>query len=159
MGFNWILFFLMPLRQIHGGRSLWEAKDNRKWGHDKYEEITLHEKHYEEVIIFKVLCGQAFLFVQLSFFWHSCLKFRGGLLRVIIAAEVKVEALITEDMFEETGQDIMTVAIKIRCLRGLWEGEAPKSMNVPIKAMRHLPKCKINSKYRLHFLKFAGHMI
>ncbi|KAG5026056.1 Protein MLN51 [Glycine soja] len=35
-------------RQIHGGRSLWEAKDNRKWGHDKYEEITLHEKHYEE---------------------------------------------------------------------------------------------------------------
>ncbi|KAL5160573.1 Protein MLN51 [Glycine soja] len=35
-------------RRIHGERSLWESKDDRKWGHDKFEEITLHEKHHEE---------------------------------------------------------------------------------------------------------------
>ncbi|PPS11161.1 hypothetical protein GOBAR_AA09476 [Gossypium barbadense] len=30
------------------GRNLWESKDDRKWGHDKFEEMTLQEKHYEE---------------------------------------------------------------------------------------------------------------
>ncbi|XP_047152405.1 protein MLN51 homolog [Vigna umbellata] len=35
-------------RRIHGGgRRLWESKDDKKWGHDKFEQI-LHEKHYEE---------------------------------------------------------------------------------------------------------------
>ncbi|QCE02070.1 protein CASC3 [Vigna unguiculata] len=35
-------------RWIHGGgRRLWESKDDKKWGHDKFEQI-LHEKHYEE---------------------------------------------------------------------------------------------------------------
>ncbi|XP_050384715.1 protein MLN51 homolog [Argentina anserina] len=35
-------------RRIHGGRKLWESKDDKKWGHDKFEEITLHERHHEE---------------------------------------------------------------------------------------------------------------
>ncbi|XWS19029.1 hypothetical protein CRYUN_Cryun32bG0095800 [Craigia yunnanensis] len=35
-------------RKTHGGRKLWESKDDRKWGHDKFEEMTLQEKHYEE---------------------------------------------------------------------------------------------------------------
>ncbi|XVE88952.1 hypothetical protein DITRI_Ditri19aG0111000 [Diplodiscus trichospermus] len=35
-------------RRTHGGRKLWESKDDRKWGHDKFEEMTLQEKHYEE---------------------------------------------------------------------------------------------------------------
>ncbi|PRQ50831.1 putative Btz domain-containing protein [Rosa chinensis] len=35
-------------RRTHGGRKLWESKDDRKWGHDKFEEITLHERHHEE---------------------------------------------------------------------------------------------------------------
>lgn len=35
-------------RRTHGGRKLWESKDERKWGHDKFEEITLHERHNEE---------------------------------------------------------------------------------------------------------------
>ncbi|TQD76829.1 hypothetical protein C1H46_037635 [Malus baccata] len=35
-------------RRTHGGRKLWESKDERKWGHDKFEEITLQERHYEE---------------------------------------------------------------------------------------------------------------
>ncbi|XVE52125.1 hypothetical protein DITRI_Ditri02bG0097200 [Diplodiscus trichospermus] len=35
-------------RRMHGGRKLWESKDDRKWGHDKFEEMTLQEKHYEE---------------------------------------------------------------------------------------------------------------
>ncbi|XP_061359557.1 protein MLN51 homolog isoform X2 [Gastrolobium bilobum] len=35
-------------RRIRGGRRLWESKDDRKWGHDKFEEITFHERNYEE---------------------------------------------------------------------------------------------------------------
>ncbi|KAL2338096.1 hypothetical protein Fmac_012542 [Flemingia macrophylla] len=35
-------------RRIPGGRRLWESKDDRKWGHDKFEELTFHERHYEE---------------------------------------------------------------------------------------------------------------
>nr|KYP54224.1 hypothetical protein KK1_000400 [Cajanus cajan] len=35
-------------RRIPGGRRLWESKDDRKWGHDKFEEITFHERRYEE---------------------------------------------------------------------------------------------------------------
>ncbi|GMI82059.1 CASC3/Barentsz elF4AIII-binding protein [Hibiscus trionum] len=34
-------------RRTHGGRKLWESKDDGKWGHDKFEEINLQEKHYE----------------------------------------------------------------------------------------------------------------
>ncbi|GKV10139.1 hypothetical protein SLEP1_g21548 [Rubroshorea leprosula] len=35
-------------RRTHLGRKLWESKDDRKWGHDKFEEMTLREKHYDE---------------------------------------------------------------------------------------------------------------
>ncbi|XP_039005924.1 protein MLN51 homolog isoform X1 [Hibiscus syriacus] len=35
-------------RRTHGGRKLWESKDDRKWGHDKFEEMNLQEKHYEQ---------------------------------------------------------------------------------------------------------------
>ncbi|KAL4279558.1 hypothetical protein GQ457_03G041800 [Hibiscus cannabinus] len=35
-------------RRTHGGRKLWESKDNGKWGHDKFEEMNLQEKHYEQ---------------------------------------------------------------------------------------------------------------
>ncbi|KAI7986711.1 hypothetical protein LOK49_LG14G01853 [Camellia lanceoleosa] len=35
-------------RRTLGGRKLWESKDNRKWGHDKFEEMTLQDRHYEE---------------------------------------------------------------------------------------------------------------
>ncbi|XP_052875707.1 protein MLN51 homolog isoform X2 [Gossypium arboreum] len=35
-------------RQMRGGRKLWESKDDRKWGHDKFEEMTLQGKHYTE---------------------------------------------------------------------------------------------------------------
>ncbi|KAE8700639.1 CASC3/Barentsz eIF4AIII binding, putative isoform 3 [Hibiscus syriacus] len=34
-------------RRTHGGRKLWESKYDRKWGHDKFEEMNLQEKHYE----------------------------------------------------------------------------------------------------------------
>jgi len=37
-------------RRMRGGRRLWESKDDRKWGHDKFEEITLQERHYKEVM-------------------------------------------------------------------------------------------------------------
>ncbi|GFZ04141.1 CASC3/Barentsz eIF4AIII binding protein [Actinidia rufa] len=36
-------------RRTLGGRKLWESKDNKKWGHDKFEEMTLQDRHYEEV--------------------------------------------------------------------------------------------------------------
>jgi len=36
---------------MRGGRRLWESKDDRKWGHDKFEEITLQERQYKEVMI------------------------------------------------------------------------------------------------------------
>ncbi|XP_028105721.1 protein MLN51 homolog isoform X2 [Camellia sinensis] len=35
-------------RRTLGGRKLWESKDNRKWGHDKFEEMTLQDRRYEE---------------------------------------------------------------------------------------------------------------
>ncbi|KAG8483397.1 hypothetical protein CXB51_022231 [Gossypium anomalum] len=35
-------------RRTRGGRKLWESKDDRKWGHDKFEEMTAQEKHYQE---------------------------------------------------------------------------------------------------------------
>ncbi|KAG2722986.1 hypothetical protein I3760_02G152100 [Carya illinoinensis] len=35
-------------RRTHGGRRLWESQDDRKWGHDKFEELTFQERHYEE---------------------------------------------------------------------------------------------------------------
>ena len=28
---------------------MWESKDDRKWGHDKFEELTMHERHHEGV--------------------------------------------------------------------------------------------------------------
>ncbi|KAK7255326.1 hypothetical protein RIF29_28733 [Crotalaria pallida] len=37
-------------RRIRGGRRLWESRDDRKWGHDKFEELTLQERHYDEGI-------------------------------------------------------------------------------------------------------------
>lgn len=39
-------------RRTLGGRKLWESKDDRKWGHDKFEELTMQERHHEEVSIF-----------------------------------------------------------------------------------------------------------
>ncbi|XP_023548003.1 protein MLN51 homolog [Cucurbita pepo subsp. pepo] len=35
-------------RRTHGGRRLWESKDDMKWGHDKFEEMTLQERHRDE---------------------------------------------------------------------------------------------------------------
>ncbi|KAI4325281.1 hypothetical protein MLD38_030694 [Melastoma candidum] len=35
-------------RRIFGGRKLWESKDNRKWGHDKYEEMTIQERRNDQ---------------------------------------------------------------------------------------------------------------
>ncbi|KAI9401839.1 hypothetical protein POPTR_001G178900v4 [Populus trichocarpa] len=35
-------------RRTLGRRKLWESKDNKKWGHDKFEEMTLQERHYEQ---------------------------------------------------------------------------------------------------------------
>ncbi|KAI8544405.1 hypothetical protein RHMOL_Rhmol08G0293900 [Rhododendron molle] len=35
-------------RTLGGGRNLWESRDNKKWGHDKFEEMTLHDRPHEE---------------------------------------------------------------------------------------------------------------
>ncbi|KAF8025571.1 hypothetical protein BT93_F2418 [Corymbia citriodora subsp. variegata] len=35
-------------RRTFGGRKLWESKDERKWGHDKFEEMTMQERRYDE---------------------------------------------------------------------------------------------------------------
>ncbi|CAL5373631.1 unnamed protein product [Camellia sinensis] len=35
-------------RRTLGERKLWESKDDRKWGHDKFEEMTLQERRYEK---------------------------------------------------------------------------------------------------------------
>lgn len=35
-------------RRTFNGRKLWESKDDRKWGHDKFEEMTMQERHYDE---------------------------------------------------------------------------------------------------------------
>ncbi|KAM7480425.1 hypothetical protein LguiA_028638 [Lonicera macranthoides] len=35
-------------RRTLGGKKLWESKDNRKWGHDKFEEMATEESHYDD---------------------------------------------------------------------------------------------------------------
>ncbi|KAI3803417.1 hypothetical protein L1987_31568 [Smallanthus sonchifolius] len=35
-------------RRTLGGRKLWELRDDSKWGHDKFEEMTMHERPYNE---------------------------------------------------------------------------------------------------------------
>ncbi|KAM0017421.1 putative Btz domain, protein MLN51 plant [Helianthus debilis subsp. tardiflorus] len=35
-------------RRTLGGRKLWELRDESKWGHDKFEEMTMHERPYNE---------------------------------------------------------------------------------------------------------------
>ena len=40
----------ITVRRNLGGRNLWESRDDRKWGHDKFfEEITTQERRREEV--------------------------------------------------------------------------------------------------------------
>ncbi|CAH2068013.1 unnamed protein product [Thlaspi arvense] len=34
-------------RRMRGGRRLWQSRDERKWGHDKYEELNTQEKQYD----------------------------------------------------------------------------------------------------------------
>jgi len=61
----------------------------------------------------------SFFFLELFFSNALCLKFRGDLIRVIIVAVAMVEALMPVAMYEEVGEGIIAVAIKIRCLRVL----------------------------------------
>ncbi|XP_074312583.1 protein MLN51 homolog isoform X2 [Silene latifolia] len=35
-------------RRTFGGKKLWESKDERKWGHDKFEELHVQDRRYEE---------------------------------------------------------------------------------------------------------------
>ncbi|KAK1376030.1 Btz domain-containing protein [Heracleum sosnowskyi] len=35
-------------RRTFGGRRLWELKDDKRWGHDKFEEVTMRERSYNE---------------------------------------------------------------------------------------------------------------
>lgn len=35
-------------RRTLGGKKLWESKDDKKWGHDKFEELSMHERHHDE---------------------------------------------------------------------------------------------------------------
>lgn len=35
-------------RRTFGGRKLWESRDDKKWGHDKFEEMNSHERPYEQ---------------------------------------------------------------------------------------------------------------
>lgn len=35
-------------RRTFAGRRLWESKDERKWGHDKFEELNTDNRNYEE---------------------------------------------------------------------------------------------------------------
>ncbi|KAI3712038.1 hypothetical protein L1987_70587 [Smallanthus sonchifolius] len=35
-------------RRTLGGRKLWELRDDSKWGHDKFEEMTVQDRHYYE---------------------------------------------------------------------------------------------------------------
>ncbi|GER27440.1 CASC3/Barentsz eIF4AIII binding [Striga asiatica] len=35
-------------RRMLGGRKLWESKDDMKWGHDKFEELTSQERTHQE---------------------------------------------------------------------------------------------------------------
>ncbi|XP_074275964.1 protein MLN51 homolog isoform X2 [Silene latifolia] len=35
-------------RRTFDGKKLWESKDEKKWGHDKFEELSLQDRHYDE---------------------------------------------------------------------------------------------------------------
>lgn len=43
----YLIFVLF--RRTRGGRKLWESRDDSKWGHDKFEEMTSQERHYDVV--------------------------------------------------------------------------------------------------------------
>lgn len=60
------------VRRTFGGRKLWESKDDWKWGHDKFEELTMEERHYGEV--------SAFSFVL--FLWFLSFSLFPSLLRI-----------------------------------------------------------------------------
>ena len=36
-------------RRMRGGRRLWPSRYERKWGHDKYDEMNTQEKQYDVV--------------------------------------------------------------------------------------------------------------
>lgn len=36
-------------RRTFGNRKLWGSRDDRKWGHDKFEEMNIQDRHHEEV--------------------------------------------------------------------------------------------------------------
>lgn len=42
-------FLYIMIRRNLGARNLWESKDDRKWGHDKFEEMTTQETPFGEV--------------------------------------------------------------------------------------------------------------
>lgn len=60
-----ILLYNCLLRRTFGGRKLWESRDERKWGHDKFEELTVEERHYDEVnafsYVFLCFCSSVIL--------------------------------------------------------------------------------------------------
>ena len=126
-------------RRTHGGRRLWESKDDRKWGHDKFEEMNLQERHYDEVMVLDMCnlcddycfnCSQLFIYLFLysnfslsfslsfAFLMHRhYYNFRvGEIPRVIIEAAVKVEVLI-EVIQEGIGLKHLTIIIRARHLR------------------------------------------
>lgn len=47
-----------PARRSAGGRKLWEAKDEKPWVHDRFEELKLNDESYPGqvlVLVFSVL--------------------------------------------------------------------------------------------------------
>lgn len=64
-----IKLFLSPNRRTHGGRKLWESKDDRKWGHDKFEEMSQHERHHEEVTVVYINIFAKYFVVRSSIYF------------------------------------------------------------------------------------------
>lgn len=64
-----ILLYNCFARRTFGGRNLWESKDDRKWGHDKFEELSVEERNYEEVNAY----SHMLLRFCLSFFLVFCI--------------------------------------------------------------------------------------
>lgn len=121
---------------------MWESKDDRKWGHDKFEELTVHERSYREVNILHTLLTLVDVYMlvcALSFNLHFLLFMgviisrAGEVLGDVTEAVVGIE-LQAVDMHKETcpqNSPIMapsTITIRIVLLRVL-EGEDLKGIS------------------------------
>lgn len=92
---------------------MWESKDDRKWGHDKFEEMSTQERHYGEVrggVVFLLnfcLDDLYYNVLRHSVYFHRAERHLEG---VIVAVEKSKEKNVA--MHEVAGLKRLTMATR-----------------------------------------------